>query len=139
MKHPPIAPLVSIVLLIIGFQFRADARPGDGDSGSGWGNVAVSISRTRSQLSTGQWQEFTASTSGTRCRSVTWYVNGVLGGNSYIGTVTSAGLYTAPAAVPSELVTVTARCTYQPSARASATVSISSSASPVSVSLTPTS
>src|SRR5438067_782180 len=46
------------------------------------------------------------STSGT---GITWSVNGVVGGNSSVGTITTAGLYTAPAAVPmSNVVTVTA-------------------------------
>jgi hypothetical protein len=142
MNHPPLTPLVSIVLLLIGFQFRADARTDGGNgggSGSGWRNAAVIISPTSSQLSVGQSQQFTASVSGTRYKSVTWFVNGVAGGNASIGTVTSAGLYTAPAVVPAEPVTVIAKCTYQPSAEASATVSISSSASLVSVSVTPTS
>jgi hypothetical protein len=40
---------------------------------------------------------------------VTWYVNDVQGGNATVGTITSGGLYTAPAAVPSpETVTVKA-------------------------------
>ena len=129
-----------MVLLIMAFQFRADAATSDGGgSGSGWHKVVVTISPTRSQLTVGQSQQFTASVSGTRYKSVTWLVNGVVGGNATIGTVTGTGLYTAPAAGPSQSVRVTARSTYQPAASASATVSISSSASPVSVSVTPTS
>jgi uncharacterized protein (DUF1800 family) len=41
--------------------------------------------------------------------SVTWSVNGVTGGNATYGTVTSSGLYTAPAAIPTpNIVTVKA-------------------------------
>ncbi len=41
--------------------------------------------------------------------SVTWTVNGVMGGNSTFGTISSSGLYTAPASVPmANVVTVTA-------------------------------
>src|SRR5689334_13022660 len=43
---------------------------------------------------------------------VTWSVNGITGGNSSVGTVTQAGLYTAPMSVPAQnVVTVTATST----------------------------
>ena len=43
---------------------------------------------------------------------VTWSVNGVTGGNSTVGTITAAGLYTAPAAIPTpNVVTVKAAST----------------------------
>ena len=43
------------------------------------------------------------------------YVNGVLGGNSEIGTISSAGLYTAPAIVPApNTVTITSVATAHP-------------------------
>jgi len=42
--------------------------------------------------------------------AVVWSVNGVTGGNPTVGTVTSAGLYTAPALLPSPGSTITIRC-----------------------------
>jgi hypothetical protein len=45
---------------------------------------------------------------GVRSNAVNWRVNGVAGGNSSVGTITTAGVYTAPASVPSpSTVTVT--------------------------------
>src|SRR6185312_5578639 len=48
-----------------------------------------------------QTQQFTAS------GSVTWSVDGVTGGTAVTGTITSAGLYTPPAAVGTHTVTAT--------------------------------
>ena len=48
-------------------------------------------------------QQFTAQ----GAASVNWSVDGVLGGNSSIGTITSAGLYTPPASVGTHTVTAT--------------------------------
>jgi serine protease len=44
-------------------------------------------------------QTFTASVANTTDDSVTWEVNGVVGGNTDVGTITTAGVYTAPAKV----------------------------------------
>ena len=41
-------------------------------------------------------QQYTANVTGTPNTPVKWYVSGVLGGNSSVGTITSSGLYTAP-------------------------------------------
>jgi uncharacterized protein (DUF1800 family) len=41
---------------------------------------------------------------------VTWSVSGVKGGNSTYGTITTAGLYTAPAKIPANGITITALC-----------------------------
>src|SRR5207248_9392556 len=58
--------------------------------------------------------------------AVTWQVNGVTGGNATVGTISSAGLYTAPAAVQSTTtVTVTAVSQADAITSASAQVTIS--------------
>jgi hypothetical protein len=41
-----------------------------------------------------------ATVAGVRSNAVNWQVNGIAGGNSTVGTMT-AGVYTAPASVPS--------------------------------------
>jgi hypothetical protein len=51
-------------------------------------------------------------------------VNGVAGGNATVGTVSSSGLYTAPAAVPGSGVTVTATSVADPTRSASANVTV---------------
>jgi len=99
--------------------------------------VAVSISPTSASVNTGGKQQFSASVSGTSNTSVTWSVNGVNGGNSTVGTISSAGLYTAPASVPSGgSVTVKATSAADTSKSASATVTINSVAPPVAISTT---
>jgi hypothetical protein len=45
-------------------------------------------------------QQFTAQGSGGSNPSVTWYVNGIHGGNASIGTISPTGLYKAPNTVP---------------------------------------
>jgi hypothetical protein len=55
--------------------------------------------------------------------SVTWQVDGLVGGNATVGTISVAGVYTAPASVPSPaVVTVTAVSNEDPAKSASASV-----------------
>jgi hypothetical protein len=100
--------------------------------------VSISISPKSASLQTGQTQQFNATVSGTSNTGVNWLVNGLPGGNSSAGTISSAGLYTAPAAMTSAPITVTAQSAYQSSTSASASVSISQPP-PVTVSISPTS
>jgi serine protease len=53
-------------------------------------------------------QAFTATVANTTDDSVTWEVNGIAGGNSSVGTITSAGVYTAPAVSSSTRVQIKA-------------------------------
>jgi YD repeat-containing protein len=83
----------------------------------------VTISPTSAVLFPTQTQQFTATVSGTTTPSVTWSVNGIVGGNATIGTILAAGLYTAPTTVPSPpTLTVTATNASDPTFFASATV-----------------
>ncbi len=100
--------------------------------------VNVSISPTGATLQAGQSEQFTATVSGTSDNAVTWLVNGSVGGNSTVGSVSTSGLYVAPPNVPTTSIIVTARSAYQSSASASATVSVVSPPV-VSVSISPTS
>jgi hypothetical protein len=87
--------------------------------------VKVTISPKTASVATRQTRQFTATVQNSTNHSVTWKVNGVANGNSTIGTITTGGLYTAPAAVPSpSSVTVTAVSAADTSASASATVTI---------------
>jgi uncharacterized protein (DUF1800 family) len=49
----------------------------------------------------GDTLQFSAKVTGTTSQAVTWSVNNVAGGNSTVGTISSSGLYIAPAALPS--------------------------------------
>jgi len=90
--------------------------------------VGVSISPTGATLQVGHSQQFTATVSNTSNTAVTWLVNGTVGGDSTLGTISSTGLYTAPSSVPSpSSVTVTAQSVADISKSASASVSVVSS------------
>lgn len=95
-------------------------------SGSGTPSiVTVAIAPGSASLFLGETQQFQATVAGASNTSVTWMVNGVAGGAAGEGTISSSGLYTAPAALPSPpSVTVTAVSQANSSARASATVSL---------------
>lgn len=60
--------------------------------------------------------QFTASVSGTADQSVTWQVDQITGGNDTVGTISTSGLYVAPAVVPNpQTVTVSAVSNADPS------------------------
>ncbi len=63
--------------------------------------VQVSISPSSVTAATLATQQFTAIVMGSTNTAVTWKVNGVAGGNSTYGVVSTAGLYLSPANVPS--------------------------------------
>jgi hypothetical protein len=85
--------------------------------------VTVSVSPASVNMQLGQTQQFTATVTGSSNTSVTWQAGGVNGGNSSVGTISSSGLYTAPASATTPLaVSVTA--VSEVDASKSATVSI---------------
>ncbi len=86
--------------------------------------VTVSITPTSASLQTGGAQQFTATVSNASNTAVAWFAGGVQGGNSTVGTISSTGLYTAPATAPSSAVTITARSVYDSTAAANAVVSV---------------
>lgn len=86
---------------------------------------AITISPTTAVLFAKASQQFTATESGTTTPTVTWGVNGVVGGDATVGTISATGLYTAPVAAPSPpTVTVTATNMNDPTIFASAAVGI---------------
>src|SRR5438094_965300 len=101
--------------------------------------VSVTISPTSATVGAGGTQQFTATVTNTNNTAVTWQVNGVPGGNATAGTISSAGLYTAPAVVPSP-ATVTVRAVSQADATKSASAQVTITApTAVSVTISPTS
>src|SRR3989441_8402479 len=88
--------------------------------------VAVSVDPPAVSLSVSQTQQFTATVTSTGNKNVTWDVNGVAGGTATVGTISSSGLYTAPAQVPSPAqVSVNATSMADPTKSDSANVTIS--------------
>jgi hypothetical protein len=94
--------------------------------------VSVAISPSLITIATLATQSFTATVTGSTNRAVTWQVNGVSGGNSANGLVSttilgtaSEALYLAPSAMPSPAsVSVTAISQADPTKSATATVTI---------------
>src|SRR5512146_3217737 len=116
------------------------ALSGVGASSQPAPTVSISISPTSASLQVGTTAQFSAAVSGTTNTAVTWKVNGVTGGSSTVGTISSGGVYTAPASVPSGgSVSVSAQSVADTTKSASATVLISSAPTAVSVSISPTS
>ena len=102
--------------------------------------VSISISPSSASVQTGATQQFTATVSNTTNTAVAWQVNSVTGGNSTVGTISSSGLYTAPASVPNPAtVTVSAISQADSSKTASASVTVTAPPSGISVSVSPTS
>jgi len=72
-------------------------------------NETVLISPATATVPLGATQQFAAAVQGSTNTVVTWSVNEVIGGKATVGTISTQGLYTAPAAVPqSATVTITA-------------------------------
>lgn len=75
----------------------------------------------------GNSQSFAATVSNTTNTAVTWTVNGVAGGSTATGTITAAGVYTAPADLPSlVIVQVTATSAADSTKSATAQVTLAS-------------
>jgi hypothetical protein len=64
------------------------------------GGIGVSVTPSPVTVVTFGSQQFTATVSGTSNTGITWEVNGIVGGGSTTGTISTAGLYTAPNSVP---------------------------------------
>ncbi len=69
--------------------------------------VQVTVHPARAPLTLTQAQQFTATVAGTTNTAVNWFVDGVRGGNSTVGTISSTGLYHPPAV--KGIHTITAR------------------------------
>src|SRR5579862_7421433 len=95
------------LLIVVATLFVA-AGCGGGSTSTSTTTVYVTISPLSASVNLNDTLQFTETTSGSTNTAVTWEVNGVTGGNSTYGTISSKGLYTPPAAVPNpNTVTVT--------------------------------
>ncbi len=90
--------------------------------------TSVSISPTSASVPAGNTRQFTATVRGPSNNSVLWSVNGIEGGNTILGKITTGGLFTASAAALSPTtVTVTATSVAAPTKSASAAVTVTAS------------
>jgi hypothetical protein len=112
--------------------------------------ISISVSPTTSTVPTGTVQTFTATVNNTTATTVSWLVNGLVGGafkdpttgvTSYpSGQIDSKGNYTAPQYVPvPATVTITAASNANNTMTANATATITGAIQPGSVTISPTS
>ncbi len=100
-------------------------------------DVKVAVSPTAATVLVGQQQQFVSFVSGTTITGVTWHLSGGSCAGSGCGTISAAGVYTAPATLPTPAqVTVTATSIADPSKSGSGVVTV---ALPVAVNVSPTS
>ena len=81
----------------------------------------VSIAPSTLTINTGATEQFSASVQGQSSPQLAWSVDGVTGGNSNVGTITSSGLYTAPSQSGTHTVVATST---NPSGSASAPITV---------------
>jgi len=95
--------------LILTLALLWSAGCSGGQSSSGGGNltgITVTVFPSATSVVLGKTVPFSATVTGTTSTTVNWEVAGVLGGNSTVGTITTAGLYTAPNALPNPTTVV---------------------------------
>ena len=91
--------------------------------------VTVSISPGYAPMLTGHTLQFSATVSGNSNTAVWWQVDGVIGGNATVGTISSSGLFTAPSAVPTPAIAnITAVSQASPTSSATATLTLETQA-----------
>jgi len=90
--------------------------------------VTVAVSPTQVSLPANGTQPFTATVSGSSDQNVTWLVNGVPGGAPSLGTISTSGVYTAPANAPASFTaTVTAQAEAAPLSTGAASAVVAAS------------
>jgi len=89
---PPFRFALSLLLIFLFCSPPTFAYPGAG--------VTVTVDPLNVTVPVGSSKQMTAKVCGATNTAVTWSVNGVTGGNSTVGSITSAGLYVAPATPP---------------------------------------
>ncbi len=128
-------PVFLLLLALAGM-----AGCGGGSSSSSSTTTAVAISPTTATVGTGLTQQFTATVTNNSNTAVNWQVNGVTGGTSTVGTITTAGLYTAPSIVPTPAtVTITAVSQAVTTQSATASVTVTSTTPQTFLTITPSS
>lgn len=119
-----------------------DACGGSKDSGTPGGGtpppaVTISVAPANPSVQTSATAQFTATVGNASNTAVTWLVNDVTGGSTTTGTISTSGLYTAPATVPSPAtVTVKAIAVADTTKFATSTVTITAPAPPPAITVT---
>jgi hypothetical protein len=101
-----------------------------GSSSNPSGPISVQLNQGSASLNVNTTTQFTATVQGTSNTAVTWTVDTIAGGNSSVGTISAAGLYTAPSLAGSHTVTATSAADTTKSASAALTVDATDVVSP---------
>jgi uncharacterized protein (TIGR03437 family) len=99
--------------------------------------ISISLSPNNRTITVGGTLSLSVQVNNTTNQAVTWQINQIAGGNATVGTVSSAGVYTAPIMLPPyQTVTVTAVSAQDSTAQASVVVNLQN-AVPVVTAVTP--
>ena len=99
------------------------SNPSGGNGGSS--SVTVTVTPAMASIVVNQNLAFQATVTGSMNTAVTWQVSAVTGGNATVGTISTSGVYTAPAQVPNPAtVSVTAVSQADPTKSGSVSVQI---------------
>src|SRR5690349_18405104 len=129
-----------LIVLLFGLSILLACGGGKSSSSTSTtpANSTVSLTPATASVATNTTAQFTATVSNSSL-GVYWSVNGVVGGNVALGTVNTAGLYAAPAVVPSPAtVTITATSVADTTQFATATITITSGTA-LALTISPTS
>lgn len=96
----PCTLVVAVPPDVVGGPISVTSPLGTGLSSQAFSPFSVAIPPTNPAILIGTTQQFSASVAGCPDPRVVWSVNGIVGGNATVGTITTTGLYTAPAVVP---------------------------------------
>jgi hypothetical protein len=124
-SSPSLGQPSQVNLPVVGVAMLAATTDSYAATGLGYGTIdipplpstpasSVSVAPATATLKANATQQFAAVQGSIKNPSVIWSVNGAPGGNATGGTITSAGLYTAPAAQPADAITVAATSTADP-------------------------
>jgi hypothetical protein len=84
--------------------------------------ITVTVTPASTTVRVGKGRQFAATVSGTSNKSVVWKVDGVVGGNSTLGSISTSGYYRAPRS-PKQ-VTVSATSAVNGTSTGTATVNV---------------
>ena len=127
---------LSLSLCLITLALFLNGCGGSGERSSPQAAVAISISPQSASVAPSQNQLFQATVTGTGDTDVAWSVDNVAGGNATVGTISSSGLYTAPATDGNHMVQVSSMADSTKTATATITVG---TPQPVTVTISPAS
>ena len=139
MRREKVSPmkLASLAVLMAGVMFLASC--GSGTTFTEIPLPVVTISPASASVQTGSPLQFTATVVSPTSTTIIWTVNNIQGGNSSVGTISAAGLYTAPAAIPTPAtVTVKAVISAETNPFGAASVTITPPVVNATVSIAPT-